>query len=56
MTFTNKEQVFLQEIDLNLDNQSPKGFYERIDFVIDFLYGGVFDEIFLEEMHKTKEL
>ena len=43
----NKEQIF-QEIQLMINNQIEGEGFERLEKVIDFLYGGTYEEIYLE--------
>ncbi len=43
-----KYKQILQEIELNLDNQIEGSVEHKINQAIDFLYGGAYDEMFLE--------
>ena len=46
-----KEQIY-QEINLNISNQINGNAEEKLSQVIDFLYGGAFDEMLNELLEK----
>ncbi len=44
-----KEEEIIEEMNLNLINQSPKDTLEnRLSFVIDFMYGGTYERMLKE--------